>query len=521
MKKKLIALLLAVSACVSMTGCEAVSNKLSGLPIIGGWFNKNDTDPATTYDLEGAKTKLESEVKTKNAESREEYAVPASFKLLDVTYTVEWSVNVDSVKLEKDGDKVYVNVYEASLSFEDVPFVLTAKIIAPDGTSIETKMNRIVPKLERFAPAKISQKPAEDVVYRLNAYSPGKGQDLYFAGETKSAEYWYYLKTTDEYNRGKEVYAEHVDGSEDEFYLYHLKEVSEGEPTKEYINIIKSGTHINAQLSTTPVALKFGTEHNTFYRNIDGDDCILVTEKSFGTIGGALASKVGTDVRPAYLVTEVDRMNVSEAEKMEYEKSNLNLAKAYVSGGDAATITTHGFRFPDVKITWATNSEAVSIKRTALSFNATETVQEVTVTATLTIGATTETKDFTFNVIPNTEEAILTAAAAFESGQAFGNDVTLTGVITSIDSAYDATHNNVTFTMKVGETMVEGYRMKGDGADVLAPGYTVTCSGKFMNYSGKLEFSSGKIESYVEGTLPDNGGEDTSLPTIAEVVAAC
>ena len=133
MKKKLIALVLALSACFSMTACDVVKDKLSGLPIIGGLINKDSSteDPAEEYDLDGAKKLLESRVKTTNAESREEYAVPASFQLLGVTYTVEWSVDVDTVKIEKDGDEVYVNVYEASLLLEDTPFVLTAKITAP------------------------------------------------------------------------------------------------------------------------------------------------------------------------------------------------------------------------------------------------------------------------------------------------------------------------------------------------------------------------------------------------------
>ena len=173
MKKKLIAFLLAISACFSMASCAGVKDKLSGLPVIGGLFDKSESssdveesssstdstsEEETKYDLEGAKVLLESRVKVENAESREEYEVPASILLEDVTYTIEWSVNVDSVKIEKDGDKVYVNVYEASLSLEDVEFVLTAKITDPDGNTIESKMNRVVPKLDRYVPAKIEQK---------------------------------------------------------------------------------------------------------------------------------------------------------------------------------------------------------------------------------------------------------------------------------------------------------------------------------------------------------------------------
>lgn len=511
MKKKLIALVLALSACFSMTACDVVKDKLSGLPIIGGLINKDSSteDPAEEYDLDGAKKLLESRVKTKNAESREEYAVPASFQLLGVTYTVEWSVDVDTVKIEKDGDEVYVNVYEASLLFEDTPFVLTAKIFAPDGTSIETRMNRIVPKLERYAPAAIMEKPQEDVAYKLNAYSVGKSQELYFAGET--AKYSYYLKTTDSYDNGVDVYAEHVEGSEDEFYLYHiLKDTG----AKQYINIVQSGTHINAQLSSEPVALKFSTKYGTFYRNLDGIDCVLATEGDYGTFGGAKAGDIGEDISAVCLVEEVDRLNVDDEDKLKYELTTLNLAPAYLAGGESATIVTHGSRYPDVKISWKADSNAVSLKRTVLSFNDTETSASVTLTATLTIGDKTKTKALSFTVVPNKTEDILAAAAAFNSGEAFGNSVELTGVVVSIDEAYDATHDNVTFTMKVGDTRVQGYHMKGDGADVLAPGFTVTCSGEFMNFKGTLEFSSGRIESYEVGEAP----ETPEAPETAEEI---
>ena len=518
MKKKLIALVLALSACFSMTACDVVKDKLSGLPIIGGLINKDSSteDPAEEYDLDGAKKLLESRVKTTNAESREEYAVPASFQLLGVTYTVEWSVDVDTVKIEKDGDEVYVNVYEASLLLEDTPFVLTAKITAPDGTSIETKMNRIVPKLERYVPAKITEKPVEGTAYKFNVYQAKNKNEVYVNGKMKNT---YYFDTSKEYGQGIDIYVEYAEGSTTDFYLYH--NVGEGEAVeKVYINVVKNGSHINAIYGnpnenyegTLKTPFYFHDEWKTIATDLNDSTYYLGCDGTYNTVEPQ--NGTGPDYFMGYLVEEVDRLTVEDEDKLAHEVTTLTLAPAYLAGGESASVVTHGSRYPDVKISWEANSEAVSLKRTVLSFNDTDTSASVTLTATLTIGDKTETKDVSFTVVPNTTEDILAAAAAFNSGEAFGNKVELTGVIVSIDDEYDPTYDNVTFTMLVGDKKVEGYHMKGDGADVLAPGFTVTCSGKFMNYGGKLEFSSGRIESYEVGEAP----ELPEAPTGAEAI---
>ena len=513
MNKKLLALVLALSTCLSLSSCA----------FFGG--NKDESSssqtseaPATTYDLDGAKTLLESRVKTANAESRETYEVPASILLEDVTYTIEWSVDVETVKIEKDGDKVYVNVYEASLSFEDVTFVLTAKITAPDGSTIESKMNRVVPKLERFVPAKITEKPAENVAYKLNVYQGNTQKEVYANGEMKNT--WYFASTTD-YDNGIDVYAEHVATSETEFYLYRMVDVEGGAQVKEYINVVPNGSHVNAVYGNPDAAnfpdyenyegemktaYYFDTTWETVATVVNGIAYYFGCDGTYDTIEPQ--KNIGNDYFMGYLVTEVDRMNVEEADKLAHEVTTLNIAPAFIGGGSSATLITHGDRYPDVKISWAVNNEAASIYRNELSFNTVETVQEVTLTATLSIGEATETKTLTFKVVPNDTAKIIETAKAFKSGEAFGNDVTMTGIVLSIDEAYDPTYDSVSFTMWVNDTKVLGYRMKGEGADVLAPGFTVTCDGKFMLYKSDLEFSFAKIESYEigdESDIPETG----------------
>ena len=528
MNKKLLALVLALSTCLSLSSCAFFGGNKDESS-----SNQTSEAPATTYDLDGAKTLLESRVKTTNAESRETYEVPASILLEDVTYTIEWSVDVETVKIEKDGDKVYVNVYEASLSFEDVTFVLTAKITAPDGSTIESKMNRVVPKLERFAPKKITEKPDENVAYKLNVYQGNNQKEVYANGEMKNT--WYFASTTD-YNNGIDVYAEHVATSETEFYLYRMVEVADGSEAKEYINVVPNGSHVNAVYGnpdpanfpdyenyegTLKTAYYFDETWSTVATIVNGTPYYFGCDGTFDTIEPQ--KETGNDYFMGYLVTEFDRMNVEAADKLAHEVTTLNLAPAYVGGGASATLITHGDRYPDVKISWAVNNDAASIHRNVLSFNTVESVQEVTLTATLSIGEATETKPLTFKVVPNDTAKIIETTKAFKAGQAFGNDVSMTGIVLSIDEAYDPTYDSVSFTMWVNDTKVLGHRMKGEGADVLAPGFSVTCTGKFMLYKTDLEFSFAKIESYEigdESNLPDTGVPAAgSTLTIPEILA--
>ena len=526
MNKKLISALLALGLCFGMTGCD----KIPGMDKAKNWldsitdgtiledkFNQDSESssdissetPEASYDLEGAKRLLESRLKGTNADSNEDYDLPKDILFGGETYTLAWSVNVEEnveIVVEADGS-VWVDVNEALV--EEFPFILTAKITAPDGTSVETNFNRVIKAIERFVPAVLDEAPQENVAYKMNAYSVGKGQDLYFAGET--TDYWYYLKTTADYNAATDVYAEYVEGSTEEFYLFHKLEAADGSIVKEYINIIKSGTHINAQLSNEPVALKFSTEYGTFYRNIDGEDCVLTTDGSYGTIGGKLASDLGGEVSPACLVTQIDRAEVSAENKLAYEVKTMEIAPMFVGGGDDVALAMHGSRYPDVKISWASNSDALTINRRTMSFADVAETTEVTLTATITIDGKTETKDVTVKVVANNATAILAAAETLGHNKAFGNDVTLTGTMLRFvatnkdDGTYSEQYESITFMMSVEGKEVEGYRMKGltTEAKDAKPGDILTCKGELLKYSSTLEFSFGTIISRVEGEAPE------------------
>ena len=105
--------------------------------------------------------------------------------------------------------------------------------------------------------------------------------------------------------------------------------------------------------------------------------------------------------------------------------------------------------------------------------------------------------------IPLTNEAILKALYALESGKSLTGKYTLTGVITKIDTAYSSQYKNVTVTIVVDgltEYPVQCYRMKGTGADTIKVGDTITVTGTLKNYNGTKEYDTGcTLDSYTAG----------------------
>lgn len=89
---------------------------------------------------------------------------------------------------------------------------------------------------------------------------------------------------------------------------------------------------------------------------------------------------------------------------------------------------------------------------------------------------------------------IVDAAYALETGKSFDSEVTLTGVVSAVDTPFDPNYNNVTVTIVVdGKTdkPIMCFRMKGEGADKVAVGDTITVTGTIKNYNGTIEFDAG------------------------------
>ena len=79
-------------------------------------------------------------------------------------------------------------------------------------------------------------------------------------------------------------------------------------------------------------------------------------------------------------------------------------------------------------------------------------------------------------------------------GEAQTGVKTITGVISSIDTAWSEDYQNITVTIVVAgleDYPIMCYRLSGEGAKDLAVGDTITVTGVLKNYKGTIEFDSG------------------------------
>jgi len=127
---------------------------------------------------------------------------------------------------------------------------------------------------------------------------------------------------------------------------------------------------------------------------------------------------------------------------------------------------------------------------------------------------------FQFETAPN-QAAILDAAYSLGEGESLtGGPYTLTGVITSIDTAWDPGYKNITVTIVCdGDTArpIQCYRLQGEGAEKLAVGDTITVTGEIKNYSGTIEFDA---KCNLDKVISANGDEpEATEPTATEPTA--
>lgn len=105
-----------------------------------------------------------------------------------------------------------------------------------------------------------------------------------------------------------------------------------------------------------------------------------------------------------------------------------------------------------------------------------------------------------FEAAELTEAEIVTLAYSLEANATLPGTYTLTGVIKTIDQEYNTQYKNITVTIQVGDmadNLIQCYRLKGDGAENLKVGDTITVTGVLMNYvkddKSTIEFTAGCV----------------------------
>lgn len=181
-----------------------------------------------------------------------------------------------------------------------------------------------------------------------------------------------------------------------------------------------------------------------------------------------------------------EEYTMADADKAAAEEAALKLETTSYTEDGTAVLPLTGATYSDVTITWASDNTAVAIDGANLTVTMPAESARAVVTATIKCGETTLTKEFAVFLVVD----ILDAAKLLQQGEKLEN-VTLTGVVKSIDEAYSDQYKNVTLTITVGDTDIQCYRMKGDAAATAKVGDELVVTGSLENYKGAVQFSSG------------------------------
>jgi len=120
----------------------------------------------------------------------------------------------------------------------------------------------------------------------------------------------------------------------------------------------------------------------------------------------------------------------------------------------------------------------------------------------------------------STPAKILAAAFALKPGDSLSEEVTLTGMVTSIPDAYSADFQNITVNIKVNDKTLKCYRMKGNGVDKIGVGDTITVKGYITNYSGNVQFGQGcQMTKRVAGSASNVQIEKDQAKILADAFA--
>lgn len=245
---------------------------------------------------------------------------------------------------------------------------------------------------------------------------------------------------------------------------------------------------------------------------------------------GLFAGCAKTDAQPTNLSNAVEYLSSM------YKTSGKDQAVMLESDLDVlSSVVVDGVKYG---VEWSVEGDAVSIGESSqenhvkidiplhpaedLNFNATATVaDEEGNTETLTIAYMVAGADLAGAGM--TAQELLEAAYELEEGEAMEGLGVMTGLVTMVNTPYDEGYKNVTVTIVVeGRTdkPIKCYRMKGEGADQVAMGDTISVSGTIKNYNGTIEFDAGcMLDELVKGEPPAPGEEKTPGEIIAEAYA--
>ncbi len=412
-------------------------------------------DPATEADLKNATAFLKDKYKSllTTPETAVDFDLVTTVVVGGVNYSVTWTVDNEAVKVVAGEGKVTIDVDEKSEA--EVAYNLTAVVSADDGTKGEPLVFKL--KVPKFAVLSFEQYMAakendvvviEGIVAAMNSQSYGNKRDhLFLVDKEGKGGYYCYIMTEDPVKTGikvgmtvsvsgtvapysgmqeiKNCTATIVDSTIKEVAPVDLTAAfTSGADLKNYVGMLVTvkGVEIGAQeLGGTSEYLFFsiGETKNAYLRTYVTDMALGASEEeknaAKATIDAAHAEKFGWTANVTgilvlysgnpYLIPVgtdcfeyLQLVEKTDAEKMAYEKENLDIPEEVKIDGTVIDLPLKGTAYENVAITWTSDNACAVIDPETGKLTITLQSEEKTVklTATLKIGELTETVEFTF-----------------------------------------------------------------------------------------------------------------------------
>ncbi len=463
---------------------------MAGFAACGKSGDANGTSSDTVSDLVSARNYLSTMYKDQTEATPADYTVVGVVNIGGTMYNITWTADHESVKIIP-GDNKMVTVDIDEQNPEEVTYVLTATLSDAEGKTESCSFTRRVPAAIIIEEG-MSYADIVDAAYALEDGMEMEGILRLYGTVTEIDTEW-----NEEYQNITVIIA--VAGREDKpIMCYRLA----GEGAKDLAvgdAITVEGAFKNykgtIEYAQGCVLVGYG-EHKDYTALLEAayslEEGLAMNEPS--TMSGVI-NKIDTAWNEEYQnITVIMTVNGVEDKPIMCYRLKGEGAKD-LAVGDYITVTG-----------------TIKNYKGTIEFDAGCTLDNVVKAAgSAEVPAPTEAP---VQVDPTGLSAveIVDAAYALENGESFSAPCTLTGVIISVDNAYNEQYGNVTVTIEVeGKGLVQPfqcYRLKGDGAATIAVGDTITVTGIIKNYKGTIEFDAGcTLDSVVKAA----GSTDTPV----------
>jgi len=524
--------------------------------------SEETTTSGSAYDVEAAKENVKALNNNllKNPVTGKDFTVTPQVMIAGVAYTVTWTVNTDEVTIDVNAEDntVTVNINEDAL--EDLAYVLTATVTAPDGTTAALEFNLTVPKFKftTFAEYAAAENKAFVTVTGIvtGVFSKATGSQangLYIQDLNNEGGYYVYNLTDDPNGVILPGMTVVVRGDKDlyngtyEIINASVQVVDETIKTVEpidYTEILAGAEKLNDAALVTKQALLVTVkgvtilevgdngyyyfqlgEHKVYLRISSSNNA--TTSEAIANIKAIHAANYGnvadvTGVISIYSgnfylspVSADAFSNISvpertDAEKVALELGGLNL-DASASSDKVIDLPVAGTTYDNVTFTWTTadTTGAAVVTDNKLTLTIPDEELVVTITVTAKCGDAEDTKSFEIKL----SKTITTIADAIAIGSAKDHNTyteekyLVAGIIKEV---YNTTYGNMYIVDELGnEFTVYGSYIEGtkygefEGAKPVAGDYVVLL-GSLGQYSGTTQMKNADIMSFTTPiTIPE------------------